>query len=116
MPTYIIILAGYILLISTSGLIVNKTISRIAGESIQKKVGKETLDTGFLIGKCENILILTFMILEAYTAIALVFAAKTIIRSEDIKKNSLYFLAGTMLNVTYSVVLGLAVGIALNYL
>lgn len=114
MLEYIIITAGYILLIFTSGLMVNQTVSRIAGESIQKKIGKETRDTGFLIGKCENILILTFMILEAYTAIALVFAAKTIIRSEDIKKNSLYFLAGTMINVTYSVVLGLILKIVLK--
>ncbi len=55
------------------------------------------------------ILILTFMFLEAYTALALVFTAKAIIRREDMSKNSLFFLAGTMINVTYSIMAGLAV-------
>lgn len=46
------------------------------------------------------------MLLDAYIALAIIFAAKTIIREEDIKKNSLYFLAGTMINVTYSIIIG----------
>ena len=36
-----------------------------------------------------------FMVLEAYTALALVFAAKAIVRREDMNKNTLFFLAGT---------------------
>lgn len=46
------------------------------------------------------------MLLNAYIALAIIFAAKTIIREEDIKKNSLFFLAGTMVNVTYSTLVG----------
>jgi hypothetical protein len=68
---------------------------------------KEELDVGFIIGKCENILILSFVLFDAYTALALIFAAKTIIRKNEIKNNSLYFLAGTMVNVTYSVMIGI---------
>ncbi|VVB84160.1 Uncharacterised protein [uncultured archaeon] len=49
------------------------------------------------------------MFLNAYTALALVFTAKSIIRKEDMSKNSLFFLAGTMINVTYSIMIGLAV-------
>lgn len=56
-------------------------------------------------------LILTFMILEAYTALALIFAAKTIVRKEDMNKNSLFFLTGTMVNVTYSITIGFLVRI-----
>jgi hypothetical protein len=40
------------------------------------------------------------MLLNIYIALAIIFAAKTIIREEDIKKNSLFFLTGTMVNVT----------------
>lgn len=47
------------------------------------------------------------MILDAYTALAVVFAAKAIVRREDMSKNSLFFLAGTMVNVTYSIMIGL---------
>ena len=51
------------------------------------------------------------MILEAYTALALIFVAKTIVRKEDMNKNSLFFLAGTMVNVTYSIMIGFLVRI-----
>jgi uncharacterized membrane protein len=46
------------------------------------------------------------MLLNIYIALAIIFAAKTIIREEDIKKNSLFFLTGTMVNVTYSTLVG----------
>jgi hypothetical protein len=106
-----IIAGGYFLLLVTSGMVVNYILSRISGESISQKIGKEARDTGFIIGKCENLLILTFMILEAYTALALIFAAKTIVRKEDLSKNSLFFLAGTMVNVTYSMMIGFLIRI-----
>ena len=70
---------------------------------------KNELDTGYVIGKCENILILSLVLTGAYTALALIFAAKAIIREDEIKNNSLYFLAGTMINVTYSVIVGLII-------
>ena len=106
-----IIAGGYFVLLFTSGMMVNYILSKISGESISQKIGKDVRDTGFIIGKCENLLILTFMILEAYTALALIFAAKTIVRKEDLNKNSLFFLAGTMVNVTYSIMIGFLVRI-----
>jgi len=106
-----IIAGGYFVLLFTSGMMVNYILSEISGEPINQKIGKDARDTGFIIGKCENLLILTFMILEAYTALALIFAAKTIVRKEDLNKNSLFFLAGTMVNVTYSIMIGFLVRI-----
>ncbi|MCK5721437.1 MAG: hypothetical protein KAI84_02805 [Gammaproteobacteria bacterium] len=106
-----IIAGGYFVLLFTSGMMVNYILSKISGEPISRKIGKDARDTGFIIGKCENLLILTFMILEAYTALALIFAAKTIVRKEDLNKNSLFFLAGTMVNVTYSITIGFLVRI-----
>ncbi|MBN1455505.1 MAG: hypothetical protein JW945_04570 [Methanomicrobia archaeon] len=69
-------------------------------------VSQKALDTGAVVGKCENFLILTFMLLDAYTALALIFAAKTVVRREDISTNTLFYLAGTMVNVTYSILIG----------
>lgn len=106
-----IIAGGYFVLLVTSGMMVNYILSKISGEPISRKIGKDASDTGFIIGKCENLLILTFMILEAYTALALIFVAKTIVRKEDFNKNSLFFLAGTMVNVTYSIMIGFLVRI-----
>ena len=104
----IFLIGGYIVLLSTSGKLLDYILSKISAGSVVEKIGKETRDTGVVVGKCENLLILTFMLLGAYTALALIFAAKAVVRREDMSKNSLYFLAGTMINVTYSIMVGLA--------
>jgi len=72
-------------------------------------VEKPKRDTGVVVGKCENILIFTFMVLGAYTALGLVFAAKAAIRMNDARREPLFYLAGTMVNVTYSILLSLVV-------
>ena len=105
----IIIILSYFILLGTSGVIVKYILAKISKKKYTEIAEQNVLDTGFVIGKCENLLILTFMLLGAYTALALIFAAKAIVRGEDIKKNSLYFLTGTMINVTYSIIAGLIV-------
>lgn len=102
----VIILVGYLILVGTSGYLIRFILSRAEKGKIAEK---KEWDTGFIIGKCENILILTFILVDAYIALAIIFAAKTIIRQEDIKKNSLYYLAGTMINVTYSILIGVII-------
>lgn len=109
-----ILLAGYIVLVGTSGKLLIYILTNFSAKPVNQTLSKEVLDTGFIIGKCENILIITFMFLDAYTALALIFAAKTIVRREDMSKNSLFFLAGTMINVTYSIIMGLAVKILIG--
>ena len=52
---------------------------------------------------------MTFVILEAYTAVSVIFAAKTIVSKEGMAKNSLFFLVGTLINVTYSIMIGLII-------
>jgi hypothetical protein len=111
-----ILVGGYLILPGTSGIVVNYILSKISKEPISQKIGKEVRDTGFVIGKCENLLILTFMLLDAYTALALIFAAKAIVRKEDISKNTLFFLAGTMINVTYSIIIGLVIKILIVFI
>ncbi len=109
-----ILVAGYVVLLSTSGKVLSYILSKTSGKVVFQKPDKETRDTGFIVGKCENLLILTFMLLNAYTALALIFAAKAIVRREDMSKSSLYFLAGTMINITYSIMFGLAVMILIQ--
>ena len=115
----LIIVTGYLILLLTSGRVVWIVLSLIARDESRKAVSdsasaaagkfgvsKKALDTGAVVGKCENFLILTFMLLDAYTALALIFAAKTVVRREDISTNTLFYLAGTMINVTYSIFIG----------
>lgn len=82
-------------------------------ESYEEKKKK---DAGALIGKCENILILIFILIEAYDALAIIFAGKSIARSEAIKRDPKLYLGGTLINVSYSIVVAIAIKIAIFYL
>ncbi|MBM3322490.1 hypothetical protein FJY69_03290 [candidate division WOR-3 bacterium] len=108
------VFGGCALLMLTSGLVVAGVLSRISGRPLSEVVKKSERDTGFVVGKCENVLILVFMLLGAYTALGLVFAAKAIVRVDEARREPLFYLAGTMVNVTYSILLGLALKVLLR--
>jgi len=113
---FLIILGGYLFLVGTSGIVVNNIISHISQDGLEgeDEISQRERDTGFVIGKCENVLLLTFVLLNAYTALALIFVAKTVVRKEDMSKNTLYFLSGSMINVTYSIMIAVIIKTLLN--
>ena len=82
--SYIAITAAFLLLLFTSGPMINtilqkvahKPMEEIAGEDKPEETAKKRLAIGEVIGKCENVIILAFLVLEAYTAIAIVVTAK----------------------------------------
>lgn len=131
----LIVVAGAIFLLATSGKFVNQMMNLIYHKSIQEisavsdehqtsespkatedeQIILDRISTGLIIGKCENIIILLLTITNSYTAIALIFTAKTIIRKEDIGKNSMFFLAGTLLNVTYSLIVSYLIVLLIKY-
>jgi len=63
------------------------------------------------IGIIERILILTFVLLNQYTAITIIFAAKSIARFNELKdrKISEYYLIGTLLSITFALITGIIV-------
>jgi hypothetical protein len=68
---------------------------------------------GMVIGGLERLLILTFVLLNEYSAIGLILAAKGIIRYGELKetpnqKVAEYVLIGTMLSMVWAVLVGLA--------
>jgi len=99
-PEFAVIVAGYGLLLATSGVVVRASL-RFAGAEILT----EEVDTGRAIGKVENILVVTLTLVGAYTALGLVFTAKSIVRWQDTSsENTTYYLTGSMTNFTYSFV------------
>ncbi|MCD6422561.1 MAG: hypothetical protein J7L42_00375 [Elusimicrobia bacterium] len=64
---------------------------------------------GMIIGIFERFLILTFVLLNQYMAMGLIFTAKSIARFEDLKKRefSEYYLVGTLASFSFAVVCGL---------
>lgn len=119
--------AGSLLLLFTSGMVVRRVMNIIYKKSLatlasndegtdtikpdanEERLARERISTGLIIGKCENLIIYLMVLTGSYTALAIIFTAKTIIRKEDIAKNSMFFLAGTMINVTYSLLVSLLV-------
>lgn len=76
--------------------------------------GPTAEDTGAVIGKAENVLVLSLMLLQAYTALGVIFAAKSIVRKSDMgREDTSYYLTGTMANFTYSVVVGVVLHLGL---
>ena len=114
---------GALLLLFTSGKVVRKVMNIIYKKNladlasgaatepdpVEEKLARERISTGLIIGKCENLIIYLMVLTGSYTALAIIFTAKTILRKEDIAKNSMFFLAGTMINVTYSLLISLLV-------
>lgn len=101
-----LIVAAYMLLLGSSTLVVTQGLERFTGDDLGDDADIDE-DTGWLIGKLENVLVLTLVLQGAYTALSIIFAAKSFIRREDISSgNTTYYLAGTLLNFTYSVAYG----------
>lgn len=69
---------------------------------------EEEKNPGRVIGKLEDFLIVTFIILEAYTALAIVFGAKSVVRAELGRPRASYYILGTLANFTWALTVGLA--------
>lgn len=106
----VVVLGGYAVLLATSGRFVTWTLAW-ADDDYRSAVSEQQRDIGTIVGKAENVLLMTFVLVGAYTALAVIFAAKSIVRREDMKNDSLFYLAGTLVNFTYSIVVGLLVHI-----
>ncbi|MDD5530628.1 MAG: hypothetical protein PHX21_11475 [bacterium] len=66
---------------------------------------------GATIGVLERILVLTLVLVGQYATIAVIFAAKSITRFEELKhrKFAEYYLIGTLLSILFSIITGIFV-------
>lgn len=94
-------------LLGTSTDVVSTGLERFTGGAIGSADDIDE-DTGWLIGKLENVIVLVLVLVGEWVALSIVFAAKSIVRREDLSSaNTTYYLAGTLLNFTYSIVIGM---------
>lgn len=107
----IIILIGFLATFGITNLLVKKIVlkgkenSDVDGNGTIDAADKKLLRDGKIIGKCENIIILTFVLVGELTGLALIFAAKSIVRQKQIEENAEFYLSGTMVNFTTSLVI-----------
>lgn len=112
----VIVVAGYLVTILLSGFLVRFFVGRPPVEK-QESSGRESksgIDVGTLIGKCENIITITFILAGEITGLSLVFAAKSLIRADSIKRDPRYYLGGTLINFSFSVIMGYLIRIAVR--
>jgi phage shock protein PspC (stress-responsive transcriptional regulator) len=113
-PTLIkvgIIVVGYFVTFVLTSFLIKKIVlsgkkkQESEQENTQKVPDKREIRDGYIIGKCENIIILSFILVGEVTGLALIFAAKNLARQKDIRENAGFFLAGTMVNFTATLVI-----------
>ncbi len=63
-------------------------------------------DPSTVIGKCENLLAVTFVLAGEVMGLALIFTAKSLVRRNEMEGDPGYYLVGTLVNFTWSVAMG----------
>lgn len=107
----LVILIGYFMTFFLTNLLIRKIILKgqksfdVDGDGNIDKTDEKIIRDGYIIGKCENIIILSFVLVGEVTGLALIFAAKSLARQKDINDNAGFFLAGTMVNFTATLIL-----------
>ena len=66
---------------------------------------------GMVIGVVERVMVLTFVLVNQYTAITVIFAAKSIARFNELKDRKMaeYYLIGTLVSITFALLVGIIV-------
>ncbi len=71
---------------------------------------------GATIGVLERMVVLTLVLLEQYASIAIIFAAKSIARFEELKDREFaeYYLIGTLSSILFAMLIGILTSLLLN--
>lgn len=106
---FLLIIAGYIIVTWPLGIMIGIGTEKWRSES---QVNTEGLaKAGLWIGLFERLLILTFILINQFTAVGFLIAAKSILRFNDKENNTYkkteYVLIGTLMSFSASVLLGL---------
>jgi hypothetical protein len=110
MDIILILIIGYLFTFISGTFIVRTSIKLISEKKVNEQKSKQGgdrpkrfMDTGLIVGLCENFIIITLILINEIQSLALIFSAKTIVRYKGISENPQYYLAGTMVNFSYSV-------------
>ncbi|NOY76480.1 MAG: hypothetical protein GXO76_01290 [Calditrichaeota bacterium] len=63
-------------------------------------------NVGTMIGLCETFIVITFILFNQFSALALVVAAKSLVRMKKMEEQPEYYLLGTFLNISFSILIG----------
>jgi hypothetical protein len=82
-------------------------LERFSGD--MRWMGGGLRSAGMVIGIIERVMVLTFVLVDQYTAITIVFAAKSIARFNELEGRNMaeYYLIGTLLSITFALIIGI---------
>jgi len=104
----LLLLVGYAVGFVVSSLLL-RAILRFVDPELRPKIrlAVDFHDVGTWIGLCEFFLVVSFVLVGEYTAIALIFAAKELVRADRIREQPSYYLLGTLLNISFALLTGI---------
>ena len=99
---------GYLIAVFLGAPLVRSILSTLELSEEHKETLAGIKGAGKIIGMIERVLTITFIYLNEPTAIAIVFAAKSIVRFESAKQRPFaeYYLIGTMVSITFALLVG----------
>ncbi len=125
---FVVVLIAYIIVLKPTSIIISMLLeqwSELARDSSNNKEEREStkakaegedikslVSAGKIIGMVERVLLLTFVLLNQYSGVGFLLAAKSVFRFGDLKekndhKMTEYVMLGTLLSVTISLFIGL---------
>ncbi len=112
---YLLILVTGYLFCFLFGSIVVRFCIRTVDPNYKKELGKPVVDTGLIIGLCESFITITLVLMNALTGLAIIFTAKSIARSKKIEEKAQFYLVGTIVNFSFSLLTGILLKKFLEY-
>ncbi|HEY8930491.1 MAG TPA: DUF3307 domain-containing protein [Mucilaginibacter sp.] len=110
-----ILITAYYAVTGPLGIAIGSATRKWQKEAGMDKAGLEK--AGIWIGRCERVLVLTFIITNQYTALGFLMAAKSILRFKDgehAQKKTEYILVGTLISFASAAVVGTIVSYLLS--
>lgn len=111
-----VICLGYTVSIWVGGILVRGFLNSLGPFD---KIDEGLRNAGRRIGQLERFLVTTLTVLDQFSAIAFVFAAKSIARFKKIEDEPIfaeYYLVGTLASVSFGMLMGLGIKAALALL
>lgn len=102
----LVLILGYAITLALSGRIVRHFTPPPEPTEEERQPHQGLYSSGVIIGKCENLLTVTLVLMNEITGLSILFAAKSLVRKEDIRKDSRWYLGGMLVNLTWGVLMG----------